>query len=69
VFGSLLGFTAYGYLLRRTRLAIANSYAYVNPIVAIVLGALVLGEPVSALTWVATVIILAAVAVISWRRR
>jgi drug/metabolite transporter (DMT)-like permease len=69
VFGSLLGFTAYAYLLRRTRLAIANSYAYVNPVVAIVLGALVLGEPVSALTWVATVIILAAVAVISWRRR
>ncbi len=69
VFGSLLGFTAYAYLLRRTRLAIANSYAYVNPVVAIVLGAAVAGEQVSALTWFATVIILAAVAVISWHRR
>lgn len=69
VFGSLLGFTAYAYLLRRTRLAIANSYAYVNPVVAIILGAAVAGEPVGPLTWIATVIILGAVAVISWRRR
>jgi len=69
VFGSLLGFTAYAYLLRRTRLAVANSYAYVNPVVAIVLGAAIVGEPVSALTIIATVIILAAVAVINWRRR
>ena len=69
VFGSLLGFTAYAYLLRRARLAVANSYAYVNPVVAIVLGALLLDEPISALTGAATVIILAAVAVISWRRR
>lgn len=69
VFGSLLGFTAYGFLLRRTRLAVANSYAYVNPVVAIVLGALLAGESVSALTWAATVIILTAVAVINWRRR
>lgn len=69
VFGSIVGFTAYAYLLRRTRLAVANSYAYVNPVVAIVLGALLAGESVSGLTWLATVIILTAVAVINWRRR
>lgn len=69
VFGSLLGFTAYAYLLRRARLAVANSYAYVNPVVAILLGALLADEPITALTAAATVIILAAVAVISWRRR
>lgn len=69
LFGSILGFTAYAYLLRRTRLAVANSYAYVNPVVAIVLGAMLAGESVSGLTWAATAVILTAVAVINWRRR
>lgn len=45
VFGSLLGFSAYGYLLRNTRPAIATSYAYVNPLVALAIGAALAGEP------------------------
>jgi drug/metabolite transporter (DMT)-like permease len=44
LFGSLLAFTAYGYLLRRTRPAIATSYAYVNPIVALAIGTVLGGE-------------------------
>lgn len=44
VFGSLVGFTAYAYLLRNTRPALATSYAYVNPLVALALGALWNGE-------------------------
>ena len=44
LFGSLLAFTAYGYLLRTTRPAIATSYAYVNPIVALAIGAVLGGE-------------------------
>ncbi len=64
VFGSLVGFTAYGYLLRNTRTAVANSYAYVNPIVAIVLGAALAGEAVSPATWIAAAIILSGVAVL-----
>ncbi|MGH2494815.1 MAG: drug/metabolite exporter YedA, partial [Ktedonobacteraceae bacterium] len=36
--GSLVGFTAYGYLLRNTRPALATSYAYVNPLIAVGLG-------------------------------
>jgi drug/metabolite transporter (DMT)-like permease len=68
VFGSLVGFTAYGYLLRNTRAAVANSYAYVNPIVAIVLGAALAGESVSPSTWLAAAIILSAVAVIGLAR-
>jgi drug/metabolite transporter (DMT)-like permease len=52
VFGSLVGFTAYAYLLRNTRPALAMSYAYVNPVVAVVLGTALGGErlPVRALT-------------------
>ena len=38
VFGSLVGFSAYGYLLRTTSPAVATSYAYVNPLVAMALG-------------------------------
>lgn len=45
--GSLLGFGAYAYLVRRVRPSLATSYAYVNPLVAVTLGALVLGERVS----------------------
>lgn len=45
LFGSLLAFTAYGYLLRNVRPAVATSYAYVNPVVALALGALFAHEP------------------------
>lgn len=69
VFGSLVGFTAYGYLLRHARPAIANSYAYVNPVVAIVIGAGIGGEAVGPWTWVAAGIILSAVAVLGLRAR
>lgn len=47
VFGSLLAFSAYAYLLRRVRPGLATSHAYVNPLVAVTLGALVMGEAVS----------------------
>jgi len=52
VFGSLVGFTAYAYLLRNTRPALAMSYAYVNPLVAVLLGTALGGErlPLRALT-------------------
>jgi drug/metabolite transporter (DMT)-like permease len=52
VFGSLIAFTAYAYLLRSTRPALALSYAYVNPVVAVVLGTALGGErlPLRAIT-------------------
>jgi drug/metabolite transporter (DMT)-like permease len=68
VFGSLVGFTAYGYLLRHARPAIANSYAYVNPVIAIILGAALGGEVVGRWTWLAAVIILSGVVVLGLRR-
>lgn len=48
VFGSLIAFSAYGFLFRTTRPLIATSYAYVNPIVALGIGALLGGERLSA---------------------
>jgi drug/metabolite transporter (DMT)-like permease len=44
VFGSMIAFSAYGFLLRNTRSTLATSYAYVNPMVALALGSLLGGE-------------------------
>jgi len=64
VIGSLLAFTAYGWLLRVAPLPLIATYAYVNPIVAVILGALVLHEPIELRTLVAGVVIIVSVAVI-----
>jgi drug/metabolite transporter (DMT)-like permease len=63
VFGSVVGFTAYLYLLNHVRPSLSASYAWVNPAVAILLGWLFLGERLTALGWAATAVILAGVAI------
>ncbi len=60
-FGSIIGYTAYTYLLRHASPTAASTYAYVNPIVAVGLGAMFAGEPVTARMAVAGLVILAAV--------
>jgi drug/metabolite transporter (DMT)-like permease len=72
VFGSMIGFSAYQYLLRTVRPAAATSYAYVNPAVAVVLGVLFASEHLGAAEGVAMLIIISAVVLIGlpqWRRR
>jgi drug/metabolite transporter (DMT)-like permease len=64
-FGGLVGFTAYIYLLRETTPAKATTYAYVNPVVAVVLGWAIAGEPIVRRTIVAATVILAGVAMIT----
>jgi drug/metabolite transporter (DMT)-like permease len=64
VFGSLVAFTAYAWLLRNVRTSVASTYAYVNPVVAVALGWAFGGEPVSARTLLAGAVILAGVALI-----
>ncbi len=64
IIGSLLAFTTYGWLLRKAPLPLIATYAYVNPIVAVALGALVLHEPIEPRTLVAGAIIIAGVALI-----
>jgi drug/metabolite transporter (DMT)-like permease len=61
VFGSLLGFTAYAWLLRNTRPTLATSYAYINPVLAVLIGAALYGEPLGWTTLVANVLIVGAV--------
>ena len=64
VFGSLVGFTAYAWLLRNARPAVATSYAYVNPIVAVLLGAVLYGESLGASTVIANVLVAFAVVIV-----
>jgi EamA domain-containing membrane protein RarD len=45
VFGSMLGYTAYLYALKNLPVSTVSLYAYVNPVIAIVLGSVVLDEP------------------------
>ncbi|AOI65228.1 multidrug DMT transporter permease [Burkholderia territorii] len=61
VFCTMAAYVAYGYLIRHTSPIIASSCMYVNPIVAVALGALMLGEPVTTATVIATIAILGSV--------
>jgi drug/metabolite transporter (DMT)-like permease len=63
-FGSVLGFSAYLYLLRRVAPAVVATYAFVNPIVALMLGFVLAGETLSPRTLVAVVVVLGAVLLI-----
>ncbi|MEO7456451.1 MAG: EamA family transporter [Gemmatimonadaceae bacterium] len=68
VFGSVIGFTAYLYMLRHATTAKASTYAYVNPVVALFLGWLIGGEPVTARTLGAAGVIAAGVVTITLAR-
>ncbi|HEY6057724.1 MAG TPA: EamA family transporter [Candidatus Limnocylindrales bacterium] len=62
--GSLLAFTVFGWLVRVAPLSLIGTYAYVNPVVAVLLGAVFVAEPITPRTIVAAVVIVVAVAII-----
>jgi len=64
VFGSLVGFSAYVWLLRSAPLSLVSTYAYVNPVVAVILGTIFVGEAINARLVIAGGIIIFAVALI-----
>lgn len=71
LFGSIVAFSAYLYLLKHVRPAAATSYAYVNPVVAVLLGITFAGERIGAEEWLAMTVIVSAVVLIGlpqWRR-
>jgi drug/metabolite transporter (DMT)-like permease len=63
--GSLAGYTALGYLLRNARPALATSYAFVNPLVALALGATLAGERFAPADFVGLALVLCAVAMVA----
>jgi drug/metabolite transporter (DMT)-like permease len=64
VVGSVLAFTAYVWLLQHAPISQVSTYAYVNPVVAVALGAVLLGERVSTTTILGGTIIVLAVALV-----
>jgi drug/metabolite transporter (DMT)-like permease len=69
LFGSVLAFSAYSWLLRHVAPSVVTTYAFVNPLVAVALGAAVLHEPLTWRTLAATLLIVGAVALITLGRR
>jgi len=68
VFGSLVAYSAYTWLLQNASVSLVSTYAFVNPVVAVVLGALILAEPITTSIVVGAAVIVVAVAFIIVRQ-
>jgi len=64
VFGSIVAFSAYVYALKHLPIATVSLYSYVNPLIAVGLGTLLLSEPFSGRTLVASALVFAGIAVV-----
>ncbi len=67
--GSLIGFASYGWLLQNAPISLVSTYAYVNPIVAVLLGTWFGNEALEPHIWLATAIIIGSVIFINSRSR
>ncbi|HWZ58205.1 MAG TPA: drug/metabolite exporter YedA [Gemmatimonadaceae bacterium] len=67
--GSIVGYSAYTYLVTAVTPAKLGTYAYVNPVIAVILGATIAGEPIGPMTVVAIAIIIGAVLLLSLKPR
>ena len=68
-FGSLVGFVSYGYLLHNAPISLTSTYAYVNPVVAVLLGNFFANEPLNARILIASAIIIGSVVFINTARQ
>lgn len=68
-FGSMIGFVAYIWLLQNAPISLVATYAYVNPLVAVALGAWLANEPLTTRTLAAAGIIIGSVIFINWARQ
>lgn len=64
VFGAMIAFSAYVWLLGHAPISLVATYAYVNPVVAVILGALILDEPITTAIAIGGVVIVIAVAIV-----
>ena len=64
VVGTLVGFVAYVWLLRNAPISLVGTYAYVNPVIAVALGAVFLGEEITGQMLAAGAVVLVSVAII-----
>lgn len=64
VFGTLIAFTSYSWLLRHAPLSVVGTYAWVNPVIAIALGSMVLGERITRVDLLGASAIITGVAIV-----
>ena len=69
LFGSVIGYSAFVWLIKHVRPALATSYAYVNPPIALLLGALLLDEPINSHTVTAMLLILTSIGIVTLGKR
>ena len=69
IFGSLVGFSAYTWLLRNAPTMLVSTYAYVNPVVAVLIGNLLAQEPLTPRVLLAATVIIGAVVLITYTKR
>ena len=67
LFGSIVAYSCYVWLLTVAPTELVSTYAYVNPVIAVLLGAIVLGEQVTAATVAGALLVLAGVALVLFR--
>lgn len=67
--GAIGGFVAYSYALRHLSVSFVSLYAYINPVIAVTLGVLLLGEPFDSRMATAAALVFAGVAVVRWKSR
>jgi drug/metabolite transporter (DMT)-like permease len=67
--GAVGGFVAYTYALRHLSVSFVSLYAYINPVIAVALGILLLNEPFTSRMMVAAVLVFLGVAVVRWEQR
>jgi drug/metabolite transporter (DMT)-like permease len=65
--GAIGGFVAYTYALRHLPVSFVSLYAYINPIIAVALGILILGEPFDRRMTAAAALVFAGVAIVQWK--
>jgi drug/metabolite transporter (DMT)-like permease len=66
--GSILGYSSYIYILQKWPASKAGTYAYINPVVGVFLGAVILGEPVSSKVFLSAIIILGGIFLVQFSK-
>lgn len=67
--GAIGGFVAYSFALRHLSVSFVSLYAYINPVIAVALGVLLLGEPFDGRMATAALMVFAGVAVVRWKKQ
>jgi drug/metabolite transporter (DMT)-like permease len=65
VFGSIIAYASYAYALRKLPMTLVSLYAYINPLVAVILGWLVLDETLNARVWVAMILTITGIYIVN----